>query len=116
MDAIDALYAPGARFHSQPFRDPQYPREYAAWAFAEQASAECRFGRPIAAETLAGTSLLYFDDEGLVVEQRDAWNSEPGRVELPGWASRLDDAGSNQHRGALPALVPARHEATLAAR
>ena len=40
-----------------------------------------------AVETLAGTSLLRFDEDGLVIEQRDAWNAEPGRVELPGWAS-----------------------------
>ena len=78
-----ALYAPGAVFHSQPFRDQQAPRDYVEWAFAEQASAECRFGRPVVAgdraavdwwavvtttdgavETLAGTSLLRFQRKG----------------------------------------------------
>jgi hypothetical protein len=39
-----------------------------------------------AVETLAGTSLLRFSGDGLVVEQRDAWASAAGRVELPLWA------------------------------
>jgi hypothetical protein len=37
-------------------------------------------------ETLAGTSLLRFDADGLVIEQRDVWAGEPGRRELPDWA------------------------------
>ena len=31
--------------------------------------------------TLAGTSLLRFNEDGQVVEQRDAWAVEDGRVE-----------------------------------
>jgi hypothetical protein len=76
------------------------------WAFEDQDSAECRFGEPVVDESraavdwwgviastdgtvqsLAGTSLLRFDDEGLVVEQRDAWSEADGRIELPDWAS-----------------------------
>jgi hypothetical protein len=76
-----------------------------AWAFAEQEAAECRFGAPIvegvraavdwwgvvtstdgSIETLAGTSLLRFDDGGLVVEQRDVWAAQAGRHELGYWA------------------------------
>ena len=38
------------------------------------------------AQSLAGTSLLRFDTEGLVVAQRDAWADADGRVELPAWA------------------------------
>jgi hypothetical protein len=38
-------------------------------------------------ESVAGTSLLWFDEAGLVVMQRDAWAGEPGRHELPDWAS-----------------------------
>lgn len=106
IDAIAALYANDAVFYSHPFRDRQVPREYAAWAFAEQAEAECRFGEPIvsrdraavdwwatitsmdgAIETIAGTSLLRFGDDGLVVEQRDVWASVSGRHELPNWPS-----------------------------
>ena len=104
-DAIAELYADDAVFYSHPFRDRQTPADYVAWAFGEQASAECRFGEPIVAgdraavdwwavitardgseETVAGTSLLRFDDDGLVVEQRDVWALEPGRRDLPDWA------------------------------
>lgn len=45
-DAVAALYAEGASFFSHPFRGHQEPRDYAAWAFAEQLSAVCRFGPP----------------------------------------------------------------------
>ena len=37
-------------------------------------------------QSLAGTSLLRFDAEGLVAEQRDAWADADGRHEIPGWA------------------------------
>jgi hypothetical protein len=37
-------------------------------------------------ETLAGTSVLRFDDDGLVVEQRDVWAAAAGRLELSHWA------------------------------
>ena len=76
-----------------------------AWAFAEQAAAECRFGEPIvtgdraavdwwavltaadgSVESIAGTSLLRFDEAGRVMEQRDVWSIEPGRRELEDWA------------------------------
>ena len=105
IEAISALYADGAVFHSHPFRARQAPRDYVVWAFEDQAEAECRFGRPIVSgeraavdwwavltsrdgsvESIAGTSLLRFDADGLVVEQRDAWALEPGRHELPDWA------------------------------
>jgi ketosteroid isomerase-like protein len=106
VGAIAALYAADAVFYSHPFRDRQPAEEYAAWAFGDQASAECRFGEPVAAanraavdwwavitdldgskQTVAGTSLLRFRDDGLVVEQRDAWAEETGRRELPDWAT-----------------------------
>jgi ketosteroid isomerase-like protein len=105
-DSIAALYAKNAVFYSHPFRKRQAPREYVEWAFTDQVEAECRFGEPLAAgdraavdwwgvitssdgsvETIAGTSLLRFDPDGLVVEQRDVWAGEPGRRELPDWAS-----------------------------
>jgi ketosteroid isomerase-like protein len=103
--AVGALYAEDAVFVSHPFREPQAPAEYAAWAFANQANVELRFGTPVvdgdraavdwwavvtstdgSAETLAGTSLLRFGRDGLVLEQRDSWAAEPGRRTLPGWA------------------------------
>jgi SnoaL-like domain len=106
VEAIAALYAANAAFHSHPFRDRQGPEEYVVWAFADQAEAECRFGEPVvggdraavdwwgvitsrdgSVETVAGTSLLRFDGDGLVLEQRDAWAGERGRHELPQWAT-----------------------------
>ena len=105
VEAICALYAPDARFHSQSLREHEPPRSYVERVFAEQARAECRFGAPIvsgdrgavdwwgviedrggAVETIAGTSLLRFAPDGQVVEQRDAWASVPGRVDVPSWA------------------------------
>ena len=104
MDAIATLYAADAVFHSHPFRERQGPRAYVEWAFADQAAAECRFGQPVVAgnraavdwwgaitapdgtvQTVAGTSLLRFDADGLVLEQRDVWADAPGRVDLPHW-------------------------------
>lgn len=77
-----------------------------SWAFEDQRSAECRFGEPVvdgaraavdwwgvitssdgSVQSLAGTSLLRFDDDGLVVEQRDAWSDVDGYRELPDWAT-----------------------------
>jgi nuclear transport factor 2 (NTF2) superfamily protein len=105
VEAIAALYAPDAAFFSHPFRERQTPREYVEAVFAAQAEAECRFGEPVVAgdraavdwwgfirdrdgsvETVAGTSLLRFDENGLVVEQRDVWAGVPERRELPEWA------------------------------
>ena len=105
VEAIAALYAPDAIFHSHPFRPTQSPRAYVEAVFGDQAEAECRFGEPVvggdraavdwwgvivaqdgSVETIAGTSLLRFDARGLVVEQRDAWGGEPARHELPHWA------------------------------
>jgi SnoaL-like domain len=95
-ERIAALYAPGAYFLSAPFRDPQEPREYALQAFAEEDAADPSFGEPLvdadraAVEwratirhegkdfTLAGVSLLRFREDGLCVEQRDAWEMREG--------------------------------------
>jgi len=89
--AIAALYAEGAFWQQHPFHEPE--QDYLARVFAEEESAECRFGRPIVdgdqaavpwtaqttlidggAEDLAGVSLLRFNSGGLVVEERDFWN------------------------------------------
>ena len=93
-DEIVALYAEGAYFQSHPFRDPQAPRDYIEPTLAAEVSAECEFREPLvdgdravvqwSAETklkdggtekLAGVSLLRFDADGLVTEQRDFWAS-----------------------------------------
>ena len=105
VDAVAALYAPDAFFRTSPFREPHDPRRYAEWAFADEDAAEVRFGDPLlvagdravvewwtvsrsgAAETtLAGVSLLRFDEQGLVAEQRDYWHEQPGaRRPHTGW-------------------------------
>ena len=106
VEAIAALYAAEALFYSHPFRARQAPRDYVSWAFGDQAHAECRFGEPLvdgeraavdwwavltatdgSVESIAGTSLLRFDHDGLVVSQRDVWASVPGRRELADWAT-----------------------------
>jgi hypothetical protein len=93
-DEIVALYANGAYFQSHPFREPQAPAEYILPTLAEEESADCEFGEPIVdddraavewsattklkdggTEKLAGVSLLRFDRDGLVIEQRDFWAS-----------------------------------------
>ncbi|HEY3070044.1 MAG TPA: nuclear transport factor 2 family protein [Gaiellaceae bacterium] len=93
-DEIVALYAEGAYFQSHPFREPQAPADYIVPTLAEEESADCEFGRPIVegdravvewhaqtrlkdggSERLAGVSLLRFDADGLVTEQRDFWAS-----------------------------------------
>jgi ketosteroid isomerase-like protein len=105
IEAISALYAPEAVFYSHPFRDRQGPADYVAWAFEDQAAAVCRFGEPVvdgsraavdwwavvtstdgSVQSLAGTSLLVFDTDGLVAEQRDAWAEADGHRDLPDWA------------------------------
>lgn len=104
LDAIVALYTPGAGYWSHPFRAQTTAREYLEEVFAEQAAAECRFGDPVVSgdraavdwwgvitardgsvETVAGTSLLRFDSSGLVLEQRDAWAGVPERRDLSHW-------------------------------
>ncbi|HEX6129572.1 MAG TPA: nuclear transport factor 2 family protein [Candidatus Limnocylindria bacterium] len=108
VEAVVALYAGDAVFSSHPFRT-QYRgsdgvREYVAGAFADERGVRAWFGTPIvdgdraAVEwwaslveegreiTLAGTSVLRFGRDGLVIEQRDTWNQADGRSEPPaGW-------------------------------
>jgi len=96
-------------FRSQPFRELEEPAAYAAWAFADEAAADVRFGKPLVAgdravveywavsrsgdgreETIAGVSVLRFGADGLVVEQRDYWNTVAGRREPPpGWETAV---------------------------
>ena len=89
-EAIRALYAPDAFWSQHPFREPE--PDYLARVFDEEESAECEFGEPLVdgdravvewsactrlrdggTEELAGVSLLRFDADGRVVEQRDVW-------------------------------------------
>ena len=96
-DAIAARYALDCTFRSQPFRPVAQGRAAAGgWVrgvFAEERSARFVFGDPIVSpdgraaveyravitatggtdSTLAGTTVLRFDDTGLVVDHRDYW-------------------------------------------
>ena len=76
-------------------------RDYVTAAFADESEVRAWFGAPVVADdraavewwaalreageevTLAGTSMLRFNSEGLVAEQRDTWNMAAGRREPP---------------------------------
>jgi len=92
--AILDLYAEEVFFQSHRFRDPQAPRDYVEPTLAAEAWADCEFKEPVVdgdraavewraevklkdgvTEKLAGVSLLRFNADGLVVEQRDFWGS-----------------------------------------
>jgi hypothetical protein len=98
---IAALYAEGATYRSHPMREPEPGSAlgYVSREFAREDRIECRFGSPIASGdraavewwatwveegrqvTLAGATVLRFDDVGRVVEHVDYWVERDGRVE-----------------------------------
>jgi hypothetical protein len=107
-EAIVALYHADAVFSTQPFRTPYRGRsgvrDYVSRSFSEEEGPRVWVGEPVVGGehaaiewwaaltedgieiTLAGTSVLRFDAEGLVVEQRDTWNQANGLQEPPeGW-------------------------------
>jgi hypothetical protein len=90
--SITALYAPEAHFQPHPFRPPLPVARYLDEVFADEVTVEAFFDEPIVdghraaahwkartqlrsgkTEDLAGVSLLVFNAEGLVAEQRDFW-------------------------------------------
>jgi SnoaL-like domain len=99
VDAIAALYAEGAVHYSAPFRVPGDVRAYVEWAFSDEQRADVWFAEPIVEgdraavpwwavsttsggeESLSGVSIIRFGPDGLVTEQLDFWNMEPGRHE-----------------------------------
>ena len=107
LDAVPivALYAEDATFSSHPGREVHRGRvgvrEYVEGAFGDESDVRAWFGEPIvdgeraavrwwaslreAGEeaTLAGTSVLRFDADGLVADQWDAWHLIAGRSEPP---------------------------------
>lgn len=105
-EAIVALYATDALLSTEPFREPYRGREgvraYVSRVFGEEEDPRVQVGEPIvdgdraavpwwatlreegADITLAGTSMLRFDPDGLVLEQWDAWNLVRERREPPG--------------------------------
>jgi ketosteroid isomerase-like protein len=107
-EAAAALYAPGTRYRSEPFRDPHLGREgvlaYTRAAYATEADQDPRFGTPFASptgaavewwattleegqpSTLIGTSVLTFTPDGLVATARDYWFLERGHHDpSEGW-------------------------------
>ncbi len=109
-ESIVALYAQDATYSSEPHRTPfrgqEGAREYIEGAFAEETDVRAWFGQPVVTGsraavqwwaslveegkgvTLAGTSILTFDGDGLVVDQWDTWNTIDERREPPeGWGS-----------------------------
>jgi SnoaL-like domain len=107
-EPIVALYADSITYSSEPFREPYRGRDgvraYLDLAFGEESDVRAWYGEPVvdgdraavswwaalredgAQITLAGTSLLRFDPDGLVSDQWDAWNQLDGWLEPPeGW-------------------------------
>jgi SnoaL-like domain len=102
VELIASLYAENAVHLSAFFRDPQPTADYAAWAFAEEESAEVWFAEPLVEgnraavswwgishgvdgsdTTLAGVSMLEFGNDGLVLDQRDYWNEAKNAAIAP---------------------------------
>jgi predicted SnoaL-like aldol condensation-catalyzing enzyme len=109
--SIAALYASDARYASAPFSQPLVGRDaalsYVTRVLGEESEVEARFGEPICdgdraavqwwasfvedrqLTTLGGTSVLRFDNDGMVVDEWDAWNQTDGRVQPPAeWGQR----------------------------
>jgi hypothetical protein len=106
--AIAALYRRDAQYRSSPFRDPEEGGAlgYVMRAFVGESGVVCRFGPPMvdgrraavewwaaldedgAGTTLAGTTVLTFDEDGLVVDHVDYWRHAEQRMPpYPGWAA-----------------------------
>lgn len=102
LDAIAALYSPSCSYRALIFRHPDRGvdgvRRYLTEIFAVESDIVCRFGTPVvdrnraAVEwwaswteggeplTLAGATILRFDEAGLVDDHRDYWNETKGTV------------------------------------
>ena len=102
-EPIMARYAPNATHFTEPFREPSHDvadvRAYVERVLAEEEDPRVWIGEPIVDgdraaiawwaslreggtdATLAGTSIIRFDADGLVVEQWDSWNQLDSRRE-----------------------------------
>ena len=108
VEPIVALYDDSVAYRALAFRAPDLGiagvRRYLEENFGVEEKVECRFGEPIvqgdraAVEwwaswveggrtlTLAGSTFLRFDTEGLVDDHRDYWNETDGREPAyPDW-------------------------------
>ena len=102
--AIAERYRADAPYRSHPFREPTSALGYTTWAFEDQSGVRFAFGAPVVDEsthravveywavittadgrdeTVAGTSVLRFDAEGLVEDHRDYWVVHEGALEPP---------------------------------
>ena len=109
-EPIVALYAQNCVYRVSPFREPNLgtdgARAYLTRVLAEESQVEARFGEPIVDGeraavqwwatyreefeelTLAGTSVLRFDADGLVIDEWDAWEEIGGHRAPPeGWGA-----------------------------
>jgi len=103
-ESIAALYSKDAAYRALAFREPDSASAYLRRTFAEESDVTSRFGEPVVSGrraavewwgswtedgqtvTLAGATMLRFDEEGKVVDHRDYWNESPGRIApYPGW-------------------------------
>jgi SnoaL-like domain len=106
---IAKLYAEDATYRSHPMRNPEPggALAYTRREFALEQAVECRFGEPISTRdraavewwaswvenerevTLAGATVLRFDEEGRVQEHVDYWVEGEGRIPpFSGWGGR----------------------------
>ena len=99
VEDIAALYRSDAVYRSSPFGPPEPggADAYLRRQFTVESSVQCRFGTPVAAGsraavewwaswveagetlTLAGTTMLRFAPDGLVVDHVDYWVQAAGR-------------------------------------
>jgi len=107
-EPIIALYAADALLSTEPFRQPytgqRGVRDYVTRVFSEETDPRVEVSEPIidgdraavswwaslreegVETTLAGTSVLHFNADGLVVQQWDTWNVVRERRDPPtGW-------------------------------
>jgi hypothetical protein len=101
-EMLAPLYTAETVHRSHPFREPGHPIDYARWALAEEeGEPEVWMGDPFVTGnraaiewwaliveegkqvSLAGTSVLRFDENGRTIEQTDYWGTADGRV--PPW-------------------------------
>lgn len=108
IEAIAVLYADDTLYRAFVFREPdrgvEGVRDYLRRNFDVEHDIECRFGRPVAAGdgaavqwwaswvedgrelTMAGVTILHFDEQGRIVDHRDYWNEVDGREPpFEGW-------------------------------
>jgi hypothetical protein len=110
VDAIAALYSPGATYRSHPHRVAEEGGAlgYMTRTFADEAAVNCRFGVPITTDdraavewwatltegdspaTLSGCTVLRFGTDGLVIDHVDYWVHSGQHVDtFDGWGGEV---------------------------